>query len=197
MTSIDDTKNKPWWETELPAITNELDIYLKRHVPALRVDHDDLLSDTLLSLTQYIWENSTTLPQSWFNDFPPDREEQTHLHKLAIVILKRRIADNFRKRLASQRYPDTELNEAIDESGAAEPERRILFTKILDVVQSSLDEMPAKDRDLIALISQGVAPRQALNTNDRQRLHRIRQKLIERIARRLGADVANLLKAAK
>lgn len=191
MTVHDDKEITPWWEAELPTIKGELSVYLRRRVPALRHEHEDLLSDALLSISNYVIKNWETLPQSWFSDSTPDPDDQSYLHKLATTILKRRIADRFRKSLPSQ---TTSLEEDVYDSGLVGQERRIIMDKVLEVVLSALDEMPAEDRDLIALISQEVAPRKALDTRDRQRLHRIRKRLKERIKLRVGCDVSDLLK---
>jgi hypothetical protein len=200
VTLNENEENQPWWETELPAIRKELTIYLRSHVPILRNDHDDLLNDTLLALTQYIRQGSY-VPQSWSNDTRPVRDERSHLHKLAIVILKCRIADKFRAPLARQSQSLDTLND-VSESKARGPERRLLLKErqvrlegLLAVVRSALDQLSPKDRDLIALISQDVVPRAALSNRDRKRLSRIRQRLRTHIARRLGSDVADLLKA--
>jgi DNA-directed RNA polymerase specialized sigma24 family protein len=202
VTLNENEENKPWWESELPAIREELSVYLRSHVPIFRNDHDDLLNDTLLALTQYIRGGSLGVPQSWSNDKRPVRDERSHLHKVAIVILKRRIADKFRGTLARQSQSLNALNDDVLDSEAVGPERRLIskerqlsVRRLLAVVRSALDQMPPEDRDLIALISQGVAPRAALSDRDRQRLSRIRKRLRTHIARRLGYEVADLLKA--
>lgn len=185
----------PWWETEVPVIKDELVAYLRRHVPALHPDHDDLLSDTLLSLTKHIHRHAPTLPRSWFNqDVPSDEEERAYLHKLANVILKRRIADNFRKRLIHREYPHETLTQDIADPNSLKPERKIILARILEVTRLTLDEMTPEDRDLVALVSQAAAFRTALDDRERQRLHRIRKRLKDEIARRLGADLTDLLR---
>lgn len=194
MTQGDIQEKRPWWETELPAVKKGLLIYLRSHVPALRYDHDDLVSETLISLTQYLDGHVSDLPGSWFQEGSPRRDEQARLHRLATVILKRRIADNFRKRVALRNQVLEAYEDCVYESPLVGQERQVTMARILEVVRSALDEMPPEDRDLIALISQDAASRTALNTRDRQRLHRIRKKLKEHIARRLGSDVVDLLK---
>lgn len=197
MTSNDDQENTPWWETEVPTIRAEFIRYLKRHVPALRNDHDDLISDTLWSLTKYVEQNSSTLPPSWFHDRSPNDEERSRLHKLATVILKRRIADYFRKRVPPRDQVDISSEEYAYESHAVGHERKVIVTKILDVVRSALDRMSAEDRDLILLVSEDAESSDALDTRDRQRLHRIRKKLRLRIAQQLGPEAAALVKTGK
>jgi DNA-directed RNA polymerase specialized sigma24 family protein len=195
VTSNDEKENRPWWETELPTIKAELTGYLRRHVPALRNDHEDLVSDTLWSLAKYFEQNSS-LPSSWFNDQPPTNEERSRFHKLAHVILKRRIADHFRKSLSFPDYVDT-LPDWAYESHAVGHERKVIAARILAVVQSALDRMSAEDRDLIVLISERNASSDALSDRDRKRLHRIRKKLKERIAQKLGPETAALVKVGK
>lgn len=142
------------------------------------------------------------MPQSWFNHKRPVHDERSHLHKLALVILKRRIADKFRGSLARQSQSLETLNNDLYDSKALGPERQLILKErqvrlegLLAVVSSALDQLPPQDRDLIALISQGVASRTALSDRDRQRLSRIRKRLRTYIARRLGSEIADLLKA--
>jgi DNA-directed RNA polymerase specialized sigma24 family protein len=197
VTSNDDKANKPWWETELPTIKAELIGYLRRRVPALRIEHDDLLSDALWSLAKYLEQHSPTLPPSWFNDRPPTKEERSRLHKLATVILKRRIADHFRKSSPFQDYVDISDIDLAYESHAVGHERRVIVTRILAVVQSTLDRMSSEDRDLIILVSERDDSSDALDDRDRKRLERIRKKLKERIAQKLGPEAAALVKTRR
>ena len=201
MTLNENVENGPWWETELPAVKEKLTVYLRSRVPGLRNDHDDLINDTLLALTQYI-QQSQWVPQSWSNTKRPVRDERYHLHRLAMVILKRRVADRFRGRLVRQNQLLDTLNDDVPDSGAVGPERRLIMKerqvklqKVLAVIDSALDQMPSEDRDLIALTAQGVASRGALSDRERQRLSRIRKRLKTQIARRLGYEIADLLKA--
>jgi DNA-directed RNA polymerase specialized sigma24 family protein len=196
VTSIDKTESELWWETEVPAIGKTLLIYLRGHVPALRDDHDDLVNESLLSLTKHLDRNSSTLPEAWFGKKRPKRDDRTHLHKLATVILKRRIADNFRKRVKVETQDLEAFNDHLHYSTASRHERRIMLIQVLRVVRSALDEMSSEDRDLIAFVSQDAATRSALNDAERQRLHRIRKRLKAQIARQLGTDVADLLRTS-
>lgn len=191
------TDESPWWELQLPIIRDEQDSYLRQRLPALRADHEDLIGDTLLALTREIRRRPSAWPPSWFQHKPPTNEaERSHLHKLATVILRRRIADLFRKRkhASMPHLPiDEELGQEVADPHAAPPDRKILLARVLEVTSSVLDEMQPEDRDLVALISEDGF-RKALNDKERQRLHRIRRKLKDEIARRLGANVADLLR---
>lgn len=193
MTSNDKKEIEPWWETEVPALKKRLLIYVRSHVPALRDDHEDFVNEALLSLTKHLDLHGLELPQSWFENQRPHRDDRTRLHRLAVVILKRRIADSFRKRLKVETVDLEAASDHVHYSIATRHERRIMLERVLYVVRLALDEMPSEDRDLIAFISQEAASRTALNDRDRQRLRRIRKRLKAEIARRLGSDVADLL----
>src|SRR5690349_568603 len=109
MTGNPRTNEKPWWESELPVIQRELGKYLRWRLPAWSADHDDLLSNALLGLTEQIRRRASTLPPSWFQPSSPENDaDRSHLHKLALVILRRRIADLFRSRASLPTSLETE-----------------------------------------------------------------------------------------
>lgn len=186
----------PCWHKELPAIRKELGAYLSRHLPGLRADHDDLVNDTLLALTREMRDHSSAFPGSWFQPGPPSNEaERSHLHKLTMVILKRRIADLFRGRAPlSNLFVTGEHHPDVADPDVPTPERRVLLARMLGVTLSVLSGMQPEDRDLIAFIAGEAGVRKALDARERQRLHRLRTKLKDEIVRRLGADAADLLR---
>ena len=186
---------KVWWQSELATVRENQIAYLRRHLPALREDHDDLVGDTLLALTRQISEDPSNYPSKWFGaGGPRNKDEKLYLYKLAMVILKRRIADLFRKRHRESQYAtdaDGDMENVVD-THAKPPDGKILLAKLLKVTLSILDELPVEDRDLIALTTDKRV-HQALNPRDRKRLERIRKKLRNEISRRLGADVQDIL----
>ena len=196
MTQSQNADDAPWWESELPVIGKDLGAYVRRRLPAWREDHEDLVSDTLLALTREIRNHPSAFPGSWFQPRPPANEaERSHLHKFAMVVLKRRIADLFRKRAPlSKVLVDGEQYRDVADPGASTPERKVLLARMLEVTLSVLSGMPPADRDLIAFIAGETGLREALDARDRQRLHRLRMKLRDEIMRRLGTDAANLLR---
>lgn len=178
----------------MPTILDEQRVYLLRHLYAFRADHEDLLNEALLTLIKQIRRRSSAFPASWFRRTPPeDAAERAHLHKLAMVILRRRIADLFRKRA---RLPNLlhAIDERVPDPNVPSPERQVLLAKVLEVTLTIIDKIKPEDRDLIALISRDDGTRNRLSARERQRLHRVRSKLKDEITRRLGADVADLLR---
>ncbi len=195
MTQGENTEGAPWWESELPVIRKELGAYLGRHLPGWRADYDDLVNDTLLALTRQIHDHSSAFPGSWFQPGLPENDaERSHLHRLTMVILKRRIADFFRKRAPlSHLFVTGEHHPDVADPDAPTPERKVLLARMLEVTLSVLSGMQPADRDLIAFIAGEAGLRKALDARERQRLHRLRTKLRDEILRRLGADAADLL----
>lgn len=186
----------PWWEQELSTILSEQRVYLLRHLYAFRADHDDLLNEMALALIWQIRNRPSAFPASWFQpDAPENEAERSRLHKLARVILRRRIADLFRKRA---KFPNVfasgEGGREVADPNAPSPERQALLAKLLEVTRAILDEISPGDRDLIAFLSSDAGVRDGLSARERQRLHRVRRKLKGEIIRRLGADVAELLR---
>ena len=186
----------PWWESELPAIRHELAHYLNRRLPAWIADHDDLLNDTLLSLTRELRVHSSAYPNSWFEAVPPSNDDdRLYLRRLTTVILKRRIADLFRKRTPQAEVLVTgESPLEVADSKQPSAERRILLARLLQVTNDVLATMTPADRDLIALIATNDRLRGSLDARERQRLHRLRSTLRNEIVRRLGNDVNDLLR---
>ena len=192
MASHQGNRDTPWWEAQLPVIRSELAAYLARRLPAWRADHDDLLNDSLLAVAHQIRLHPLDFPESWFCfGQPANEEEKSRLHKLSMVILKRRIADVFRKRATLLKLHG-QLN---DEAKFPQPsaERRVLFARMLEITLSVLSRIPAEDRDLLVLVAGPQAPRKVLDENERQRLHRLRTKLRDEIAIQLGADSYDIL----
>jgi hypothetical protein len=188
----------PWWEFELPLIRKKLDEYLSRRLRAWAEDREDLVSETLLSLTREIRGHPSAFPRSWFKPTTPSEEsERSHLHKLAMVVLKRRIADLFRKRAPSLNLLGFgEQRHAPVASEASTPERKVLLARMLEITITALSRMPIDDRDLIGFTVGERGVRKALNARERQRLHRLRLKLRHEIARHLGEEAADLLRRA-
>jgi DNA-directed RNA polymerase specialized sigma24 family protein len=190
------TQRTPWWESELPVIRKELNAYLGRHLPGWRTDHDDLINDTLLALTREIRNHSSGFPASWARpELPESEEERSHLHRFTMVILKRRIADLFRKRAPLlNRVVTGEDAPDIADPDAVRPERKVLLARMLEVTLSVLAKMQPADRDLIAFVTGEAGLSKAMDANERQRLRRLRMKLQEEILGRLGANAADLLR---
>lgn len=196
MTQSEITQRTPWWESELPVIRKELTAYLGRHLPGWRSDHDDLINDTLFALTREIRNHSSGFPASWARpETPESEEERSHLHRFTVVILKRRIADLFRKRAPLlNRVVSSEDALEVADPVAVRPERKVLLARMLEVTLSVLAKMQPADRDLIAFVSGEAGLAKAMDAKERQRLRRLRMKLREEILGRLGANAADLLR---
>lgn len=198
MAQSDQTDETAWWKSELPVIRNELSAYLRARLPALRSEHEDIVSETLLSLTREIQNRKDAFPKSWLRLGPPSSEaERVRLHKLAHLIARRRIADFFRRRARTADAPQSsDRFLEVPDPNAPDPARTILLTRMLATTLSVLAEMSPQDRDLMAIAAEEPEVRRTLDARDRQRLHRVRVRLRQEIIRRLGAPAAELLRTA-
>jgi len=171
-------------------------------LPALTKEHDDLINETFLSLTKYIRgksqdeKSNDKIPKTQIDTF-----ELSELKKLAITILKRRIADYFRSGTTKWwNQVITYDSDVIYSENSYFSEKNILYIRMLKVCFDALGSMPREDRDLIAFITgqashkNGIAiEAKPLTSRERQRLRRIRLKLLGEIKRELGFEVSELL----
>lgn len=189
-------KDAPWWESELAIIRDELSLYVRARLRAWPSEHDDLINDTFLALTRELRNRPSAFPASWFERrIPTSETERSYLHKLATVILRRRIADVFRKRASAPDHGHHEqATNEIPDRRSPDPERAILLARLVATTAKILGEMAPEDRDLISLVAGEANLRDALTARERQRLHRIRERLRRELLRRTGNDFTGLLK---
>lgn len=170
------------WQRRLPEIEQALRADLARMLPSRSISHDDLLSETLLGLTQ--WASSHHLP----DDGSPLRVART--------ILRRRISDQFRV-VVRERSWFVELG--VDEvegvpAPSAPVDRQLLIKQMLAVTLAIMGRLNESERDLLALASVGASSAASFTPAERQRLARARRKLADGIVKELGSSVAELLK---
>jgi hypothetical protein len=60
-----DGDKQDWWQHELPAVERELKTWLLKRLPQRMADHDDLVNETLLCVSQWI-TNHRNVPEGWF-----------------------------------------------------------------------------------------------------------------------------------
>jgi DNA-directed RNA polymerase specialized sigma24 family protein len=156
-------------------------------------DHDDLVNETLLSVSQWITKNRN-FPEGWVTG-QVSKKERNSFYRLANVILRRRIADLYRLdtrdwgRLIRAEKPQ------MDDlpSRGASAEYRILLRHMLKITAGVLATLKPEDRDLIAIASIGSSGDRVLGARERQRLRRARKKIAKAIISELGDSVAELL----
>jgi hypothetical protein len=185
-----------WWEAQLPAIERRMREFLGRRLPTLRQQHDDLVNESLAAMTERVKREPTLHPRSWYvPEGPVDEAERAYLDRLAMAILRRRIADMFRQR--ARHWGDRDDDSAIDlaVAGDPSPDRAATLARMLRICVATLAEMSDEDRELITAQSNRDAGSvaRALTDRERQRLRRARARLTEAIRDRMGADVDDLL----
>ena len=182
-----------WWESQLPELRKQLDFYIRKRLPARPADHEDLVSETFLSLCQQIRRRPEAFPKSWFQPVEPASDtDRGYLQQLLIVILRRRIADLFRAETRTWSISQQNSEEMVEPR--LDSETQTLFANMLTIVLHVLVDLTESDRDILALVSgTGGAFERTLRPRDRQRLKRLRAKLAQEIKRRLGFEVSDLL----
>ena len=153
--------------------------------PALREEVDDLVSQALTDLLEYLKHR------------PSDQAiDADTIQRVAFSIFKRRAVDSFRERArlwaqGSEQWPTSERVDPRTNNDV----QTDLHKRMLRVCMIELAKAPESDRSLIALVM-GIGPNseRSMSARDRQRLHRLRLRLIEAIRRTLGEDVAKQLR---
>lgn len=185
---------KSWWKAELPEIEKEIRRYLLHQLPSRRDIHDDLVNETLLSISEWMQKNRGVQLSSEAN--PSVDDERRALLAFSKVVLKRRIADQFRldAREWNRRLDldDSQLESVLEDPPSAE--RSVLIHRMLEITIGVLAKMPREDRDLIAFTAGGGEKARAMTPRERQRLRRARARIAEAIVAKLGASTMKLLR---
>jgi RNA polymerase sigma-70 factor (ECF subfamily) len=193
----DETPNRtPWWETALADLVVALKTYLRRHAPALGRDHEDIVHDTLLALTQLVRNDPSSFPAAWFEPGTPARaEDRDYLLRLAYTIASRRVADRFRAQARAWVLAEHDADVvSAAPSTAPSAERQRLVTEMLRVCVGVLADLSEEDRALVSILVHGEAESCTRSDRDRQRLRRVRVRLLDALRARFGADLDDLLR---
>jgi DNA-directed RNA polymerase specialized sigma24 family protein len=182
-----------WWESQLPTIKKQLNLYVRKRLPARPDDQEDLVSETFLSFCQQIRQRPEAFPHSWFEPVEPASDsERGYLQQLLTVILRRRIADHFRAE--TRAWSISRQNSEKMVGSHLDSETQTLFATMLTIVLQTLADSTESDRDILALVSgTGGVFEKALHPRDRQRLKRLRAKLGQEIRKQLGSKASDLL----
>ena len=121
-----------------------------------------------------------------------------HLHsteeirRIGFTILKRRVADVFRSqtlRWAEAPQPD----ELPSSDPGADPERVLRYARLLRLVIGLVAKLDRSSRELLMRDSTTGVPDSPLSDAERQRLHRLRQKLRREIEEIHGINVKEFM----
>lgn len=191
-----DRKERPWWETQLPQLSAEMRNYLGKRVPTMKGEHDDLVNEALSDLASVIQRRPSMFPGSWSASGPPREEEQAHLRRLAMRILRRRVSDLFREQARRwARSTDVENLLNVSDPHAPTAERRLMLANALRITLGVLANWSLPDRELFSMGSIGPNRRiKALTARERHRIRKLREELRAEIVSALGASVTEILR---
>jgi len=181
----------PWWRAALSAFAARARLQLRRRFPSIHEHHDDVLGDTVLSLTSTLCdpEKAASLPASWFAPHAPAPADAERFENLAFTVLNRRVMDVFRlphRRFVESLSDIAEHQEPPQEGDGAEV--TLDRARTVRVLLSLIARLPAQDRELLEAVALG-GHEYPMSARDRQRLRRLRIELIDRLRSRLGAAV--------
>lgn len=146
---------------------------LRRRWPGLEPLHDDLASQTIADLVASYRVNDGI-----------GQTPETQAKRQAAVILKRRIADHFRRPVVE--YTTAEVpDSAVD---APEGEATVQYRKALRSVIRLLDEVSEEDRELLL----GGNVQVSLSARERKRKERLRSRLRRELESELGSSLDDL-----
>lgn len=188
-----------WWRRELVRFSTTARQWLGRKFPTIRRLHEDLVSETVVQLAAHLSRPPEGLPPTWFQQADPKEGDTRRFHALAQTVLKRRVMDHFRadfRHWAHELPPDDDgsREQASEQSGAGHD-----VGSALDLVRAAralvtlLAELPDEDRLLMEEVALGGRDG-PLEGRERQRVHRLRQRLLDALRARLGHDPVELLK---
>lgn len=180
---------KSWWEEQLPEVERFLRADLHRRMAAS--EHDDIVSATLVGLVEWM-KRKESFPASWVKGEPTEEERATFF-KLARVIMRRRVADRYR--FDARKLQALALAEAAAAAPSPDRDRTILMVQMLAVAVVAISLLSREDRDLLAV--EGSLKRGTLTPRERQRVHRARAKIGEKIRDELGVSPDELLSRRK
>jgi hypothetical protein len=181
-----------WWHAALADFSVSAHDRLRKAYPSIRAVHDDLVGDAVLNLTQHLKRRPVELPSRWFEPGDPCQRDIERFQQLAFTVLNRRIADHFRNHY--RRWLDhidpqpTDAQLSGDDAGTALDLRRVARA-----ISAAMDLLPEADRALLREVALGGADG-PMTVRDRQRLRRLRSKLLESLRATLKEDPIDLIR---
>lgn len=167
---------------DFDGIRSRLRWYARRRYGALADHYEDLLSDAVSELWEYSVKHDM---------------DQRAAEALGIAILRRRVADTYRRSVRSWQLTGGSEYEAATLSNPDETfniERTITMRLILQITVTFIAAAGDKERRVVFQSIGEEGPNRALNAADRQRLRRFKAKLRRHLRVQLGTSIDELLR---
>jgi DNA-directed RNA polymerase specialized sigma24 family protein len=185
----------PWWQDGLMAFAKRARPYLRHKYPALAHLHDDLIAETVLSVTAHLSDpQPSSAPLAWYLPRPPTKEEQGRFNALCHVVLSRRINDQFRERVRSWSHAIEVAGQEVGSTTTVQqPDDGLEVRRLTARLLTGIAELPKNEQLLLERVALGdtLGP---MTSADRQRLHRVRSKLVAHLTAKLGADPLEIIR---
>lgn len=171
----------PWWEGALAGFAGDAKRWLRLKFPALRAQHEDLVSEAVAQLARQMMVPGAHAPASWFAASTPPLDDIRRFHGLAYTVLSRRVTDVFRSDTTSWLQSLDDVPEwQWPADGAPDALTRLAHVRIARALVEALQTLSPRDQMLIEQVVNGeqVVP---MSGADRERLRVVRMKLRHRL----------------
>lgn len=196
------------WGEDLEELSRSLLRHLEARYPSFSSDHEEIIAETKLDVISYL--EKTKLFSSEIGE-----ERRAEFSGLVWKIFHCRLNDYLRARYkAAATYEERALSEL-----AADPQESQGFLRaVIALIVTEMQDMEKADRDLLCIgLGKSLRARnwhqelrdtgladdfqiqsvseelEALSNADRTRLHRLRKKLLARVAEKVGLDPSSFL----
>lgn len=190
-------QDKAWWRHALAEANLGGQRWLRKHYPAIRHLHDDLIGETSVQVTEYLLHRSPKLPPSWFQPETPPATDISRFHGFVLTVLKRRVMDQFRSDFRHWTHslapeePGNEVQSATPDE-ASHLDRELDVRRTAKALMTILANLSEENRLLMEEVALGGRD-QPYDASQRQRVKRLRRQLLQELTAALGHDPLKLL----
>jgi DNA-directed RNA polymerase specialized sigma24 family protein len=194
-----ESETGPWWRRELVQIGPEARRRLKRKYPTIQHLHEDIVSETMVQLIAHLSGVPDTLPPSWFGEDEPTEDEIGRFRAFVMTVLERRVMDHFRADFrgwaqeVSLHENGSQINELEHVSGEQDADADFDLMRAARALIDMLSKLPDRDRLLMEEVALGGRDG-PLEAGERQRVSRLRRRLLKELGETLGQDPVQMLK---
>jgi DNA-directed RNA polymerase specialized sigma24 family protein len=188
----------PWWTVALVDFGPQARRYLRAHLPSIRQEHEDLISETSVGVTRLLSSGDQgAWPAAWFGtDSPSEVEVVNRFAALCMKVLKNRVADHFRD-IGRRSLEISEPRDEADRQDAEAPEipldHQLDLKRTAAALFAAMASLDESDRELLERVGLGDSDA-PLSDRERQRLRRLRIELLDRLRSRLGPGVLDSIR---
>jgi hypothetical protein len=173
--------NEAWWARRFEELRPRLEAYVHSRSSFDSQLAADVVNAAALQLAEIFEKHRNEFPPFWFGrGLPaPMDVDSAAFDGLAWTLVKRRFLDQLRRRYVRAAAPH-------EARSSQDPEDRYMARRLLLAIAARLEALPEADRALLVDAAAGEGP--ARSPAQRQKLLRLRRRLIAELAEELRDD---------